>query len=178
MFIDLHEQYGGELDSVNPLLITRLRTGFGDDNGGTRIYFSGKEYIVVIETRAEIKALVKAMTRQTVMIKADNMRATATHIEDQPDKYNQRQFCGTAFCIAGHAALAAGWEMDDRTGRDLKMSKDGVRQGVEQIASAFLGLNMDQSYELFDEDWKPGGVGRSVPQQLRRYANGVDEIVE
>ena len=110
------------------------------------------------------------------MIKPDNMRATARRIEENPDKYDQRQFCGTAFCIAGHAAIEAGWEMDDATGIDLKLVKDGQFRGVEEIAEEFLGLNKDQAYALFDEDWKPGGVGRSVPDQLRRYADGVDEL--
>lgn len=65
MFIDLHEIRGGDLTSVNPLLITHLRTGFGHDDGGTRVFFGPEDYVVVTESRGDIKLMIRQMALDT-----------------------------------------------------------------------------------------------------------------
>ena len=102
-----------------------------------------------------------------------NMRAVADRIEQYPDKYDQEHFCGTAYCIAGHAVLEDGWKMQ---GYSTDVTKDEEIEYVESVAQDFLDLDYDETDILFDEDWKPLD-GYTVPEQLRRYADGLDEIL-
>lgn len=96
--------------------------------------------------------------------------ATAEHHKLRlglPSQWDQgvwmdRQSCGTVCCLAGKAALEAGWipmsatEQDDvaaRTGRDHNIRHPDGRTGdVEQVADDALGLPEDHSLYGGDND--------------------------
>jgi len=80
--------------------------------------------------------------------------------------------CGTAYCIAGHVTVQAGyaynlkfgwWEAGDGT-----YFYDGG-QGLR--AKELLGLSEPQASVLFNADWVPA-EGLTVPEALRAFADG------
>ena len=52
--------------------------------------------------------------------------------------------CGTAACLAGHAAILA-WQSGD-------MPKTR-RANIKDVATAWLGLDYNEAYELFHGNW-------------------------
>lgn len=110
------------------------------------------------------------------------LRKIADQIERHPETYDQTKWvCGTSACIAGHAALLTGWkpatveEMDACPeaclSGQLFITKGGTVAATHDVARAALGLEYEDADTLFGGDWAPP-VGVSVPEQLRRYADG------
>jgi hypothetical protein len=58
----------------------------------------------------------------------ENFNAVLTHIERHPEQWDQKNWCGTSCCIAGHAAHMSG------------NFREGGTFGFIQAAEAFLGL--------------------------------------
>lgn len=89
--------------------------------------------------------------------------------------------CGTAHCIAGHAAAASGygpavvdWYVtnDDYVVTWSEVSKLGSDPAsTEGVAADLLGLTDTEAAILFEAGWKPRD-GMSVPTALRRLAQG------
>lgn len=83
---------------------------------------------------------------------------TLAYIEAFPDEWDQNNFvnlCGTKFCFAGHAALAAhpGWYLETTTmGVPLSGMLNSRREYVgriSEIAQADLRLTHDEAEALF-----------------------------
>lgn len=85
------------------------------------------------------------------------LHQTLTHIETHPDQWHQldwatRTECGTAYCFAGWAVQLArpDAEPDFDGGRSTSVViVDGVPRSIEVLASDLLGLDIDQSEDLF-----------------------------
>jgi len=82
--------------------------------------------------------------------------------------------CGTAACIAGHAALLAGAKFTKcpcGCGESFVCTLDGQRATIDEVARKFLGLSYDQSMTLFTG--APYEV-RGWPEPFRdRWSNAV-----
>jgi hypothetical protein len=118
----------------------------------------------------------------------------ADRIEADPDSYSQqtwgvRSACGTAFCIAGHVAVAtlpperlvwqpSMWAKDEFA--LVEVILDGGRTDtVQNYAQRTLDFDLEVVDEdgcywghLFDGDWKPV-YGMTAVQALRAVAAGV-----
>ncbi len=104
-------------------------------------------------------------------------------IEAHPESYNQGTWgCGSAFCVAGHAASLSGCKAstgeslayiippeDDDT--ELPLDNDGEIT-LNLWASKKLGLDYRED-RLFDSEWLPP-VGMTVPEALRAIGRGAD----
>lgn len=88
------------------------------------------------------------------------MLATADHIEKNPDKYDQTSWCGTACCIAGHAALASGEVPDDLDATD-----------VSCVARRFLGIEYEQGAALFQ------ACAAEWPEPYRSDFNVINDVM-
>lgn len=64
----------------------------------------------------------------------------------KPERYNQSRWCGTACCIAGHAARMEGW----KNAGWAFVRKDGEKVSVEYVARRILGLDSWEAGNLFD----------------------------
>lgn len=104
------------------------------------------------------------------------MLEVAKRIEEDPTSYDQSSFCGTAFCVAGHAMMAAGYMQSGSKTGDGDFVKDGHFEWADEKATELLCLTQDESDELFDESWRPF-ARYTVPEQLRLYADGTDSIL-
>jgi hypothetical protein len=93
----------------------------------------------------------------------DLLDAVVAHIEAHPEQHDQSEWiCGTAACVAGHAALLGGWKPVfnppcGTEGCDCHLTtslveKDGQRRGVDLVAVNLLGLAAGTAYELFRGD--------------------------
>lgn len=83
------------------------------------------------------------------------------HIVGNPKEWRQRWYatqtsCGTAYCVAGHAVVRAGYSpvFDglDYIGNDLvtfNAEKDGAIYDIERLATQLLGLTRFQADDLF-----------------------------
>ena len=91
------------------------------------------------------------------------LRKVLEHVDAHPDEWTQytwgvqttRSSCGTAFCIAGHAATLAGMEpvwktSGDYVAMDSVMDGDGNTSYVGDAAQRLLGLTPTEGQELFD----------------------------
>lgn len=86
----------------------------------------------------------------------------ADTIETNPESYDQRHWCGTAYCIAGHVAAVA-------THDDPKhLFVDGT---LPFVAAKALGITGPEADLMFDENWKPA-EGLTVPEALRKFGGG------
>jgi hypothetical protein len=71
------------------------------------------------------------------------------HITDQPARWDQGVWCGTACCLAGHAAQLSGWE--PVPGVDDPLVRKGKRVApVPTVARNLLGLSGREGDLLFD----------------------------
>lgn len=79
------------------------------------------------------------------------LRKVMEHITEHPEEHDQQQWCGTACCIAGHAALMTGWQMQTFScgSTSSYLTRDGLRDHAESIAMEELGLGRAEAYELF-----------------------------
>lgn len=99
--------------------------------------------------------------------RVDEIGAILAHIDAHPKEWGQDAFvrqtdCGTAFCVAGHAMIRAGYT--------LHHGIDFVDPGGEFVedpwdeATAVLRLNDDQAWQLFQADNTRGDVQRAFEQ--------------
>lgn len=85
------------------------------------------------------------------------------YIKAHPEEWDQgvyakRTACGTAYCIAGHAAVRAGWKplWPRREGNATANCLDGPRDDdgwlplFDDVARDILGLTAGQASNLFD----------------------------
>lgn len=119
--------------------------------------------------------------------------AIADHIEAKPDQYNQEVWadfvgvdtclieteeqaasCGTAYCVAGWATLLTEGIKYERTTYGHWVMKPTKGSHFESIAKDALGLDWDESAELFHEDWMRGCDAFEVADALRRIGDGAD----
>ena len=90
------------------------------------------------------------------------LRKVLEHVDAHPDEWNQhawgmqtsRSACGTAFCIAGHAAVMAGltpvWKRTgDETFMHSVVDADGNEVFVAYAAQDALGLTGAEQEQLF-----------------------------
>lgn len=80
------------------------------------------------------------------------------HIDTHPEEWRQRhwasrasaEYCGTGFCIAGHAAFMSGAEIDwDEGGFADEAFLDGEKGLIPEIATEVLGITYGESVALF-----------------------------
>lgn len=105
----------------------------------------------------------------------------ADEIETFPEEYNQAAWgrkrdtapCGTAFCIAGHAAHLTGWQPTSTAWFSVIRPKETRNNAIDisTVGRAELGLSYNESQFLFDQYWRPKR-GLTVPQALRRIGDG------
>lgn len=72
------------------------------------------------------------------------------YIARNPEKYNQRELCGTACCVAGTAALIA----RKVTRAQLVKPGLGTRSSVWNAAQSALRLDDNQAGNLFAMNWE------------------------
>lgn len=82
-----------------------------------------------------------------------------TYIEDHPDEWHQltwaRKFrnrsCGSAYCLAGHAVVRAGYKINwqRHSSADTCRDKDGTLHCIRDVAQEVLGLDEGQASWLF-----------------------------
>jgi hypothetical protein len=93
------------------------------------------------------------------------LRKTLEHITTDPGLWDQacwasRSACGTTCCLAGHAVILAGGQLDfeshsamrvdaDHTETGHGYGRDGRHGPIEHLAQAELGLDTDQAARLF-----------------------------
>lgn len=65
MFIELEER-SGNTTLVNPLKITHICVGYSVDGPDSRVFFGAKDYVVVTESPARIRALAKTLAKETL----------------------------------------------------------------------------------------------------------------
>lgn len=70
------------------------------------------------------------------------------HITDNPETWDQTDWCGTSCCVAGHVALAQGWQRTNV--HSSRVRRDGEERSVSQVAREALGLTPDDAERLFD----------------------------
>lgn len=74
--------------------------------------------------------------------------------------------CGTAFCIAGHAVVMAGHDIDwDSHGRADSAAMTASGDYIEDVAKAELGLTDAEAVRLF--------AGPNTREDVQRYAERV-----
>jgi len=99
----------------------------------------------------------------------------ANKIEVRPDLYDQKEYfsvkdCGTACCVAGHAALFSGASLRydyEWNSFDLVIPDD---ESIEGFAKKVLGLKAVESTWLFDEKRNEA----AMPTVLRALAAGAE----
>src|SRR5437588_13068265 len=87
------------------------------------------------------------------------LRKVLDHITAHPDEWDQGSWaiqtdsspCGTAFCVAGHAAVMRGHEIAWVPGA-LPVYYTRSGEAIDTVAVKELGLNMAQSAHLFAPD--------------------------
>lgn len=72
------------------------------------------------------------------------LKQVRDYIKAHPTKYDQHNFCGTACCIAGHAAILSG-AMTSKA-----VTKDEFLDTVRAVGRAVLQLDEDQAALLLD----------------------------
>lgn len=88
----------------------------------------------------------------------DRMVEVLDKIKANPDTFDMRFWvrraeCGTTYCLAGHAAILAGWEPEhlanDEDGTDVCI-RDGGWRYIPNVAAEFLGLSDEQAHAIFN----------------------------
>lgn len=106
------------------------------------------------------------MTTQTLTPNTAELVAIYRYIVAHPQEWDQaayakRTACGTAYCVAGHAVVRAGWRLvwtDYGGGSWSTAALDGPRDDegyppmFGDVATALLGLTDDEAYALFDTE--------------------------
>jgi hypothetical protein len=87
------------------------------------------------------------------MANTELLRKTLEHITAHPEEWEQtwwatRRSCGTAYCLAGHVAVATGHRIAFPTGCELSCSITDGRE-IAEIAEIELGLNSRDAHLLF-----------------------------
>lgn len=79
---------------------------------------------------------------------AELARKALARIEAHPEEWEQGDWrCGTAYCFAGHVALAGGWKWEiPGSTSDTSVEKDGEIIHVEYAADRALGLEHNQGW--------------------------------
>jgi hypothetical protein len=83
----------------------------------------------------------------------DRLRGLVEHIKEFPEEWDQTTYvgvasaCGTACCLAGHAALAAGKHPGFSPSNTEPAYRDS--RAVAVAASQYLGLTLHESCWLF-----------------------------
>lgn len=94
-----------------------------------------------------------SMTQQMPVPNLPLLRKVLDHIDAHPEEWDQWQFarvvsCGTAFCVAGHAAVMSGAEPVFSPGSDRTCTfrtAEGWTVDVESYARDLLGLTPDEA---------------------------------
>lgn len=101
---------------------------------------------------------------------SDLFRQIADRIEDNPNRYDQREWrtqvdhpCKTAYCIGGHALAIRGLFEESLLGLN----------SPRPMPAGLLGLDEDEDEVLFAMSWGPR-EGLSVPDALRCLAEGAE----
>lgn len=88
------------------------------------------------------------------------LRKTLEHITEHPDEWNQGFWavnmpCGTQYCLAGHAVLLSGQDVDWDTTRDVRGHQMPERatngRSIQSAARVALGLSEAQAFMLFHD---------------------------
>jgi hypothetical protein len=90
------------------------------------------------------------------MANTELLRKTLEHITAHPEEWDQtwwatRKSCGTAYCLAGHVAVATGHEIAFPTVGGLSCSIADGRE-IAEIAEIALALNFRDAHLLFAGD--------------------------
>lgn len=136
----------------------------------------------------------------------ENVPDSPVAIEEASAELVERS-CGTAHCIAGHAAALSGWKPTvlvnyvwEAGMKRVELNWEEMTPPVEQkgewtsfgthpysVGQDLLGLTMAEADILFDEFWHPAGTedfdmfnGRLVADALRNFADGasIHEVTE
>lgn len=103
------------------------------------------------------------MTRKQIAL----LRKVKDQILAHPTKYDQGEWCGTACCIAGHLAVAAGAVPVRRTGYDGSkfftgdVKFEGETVGAATLASRLIGESKEYPW-LFAADLQNGDTNPPV----------------
>ena len=97
-----------------------------------------------------------------------NMNLLADYVEANPGAHYQGSW---KRCLAGLCCILDGSK--ESVYEDSPLIEDGDEA---QHGKDFLDLNNVEVYRLFGGGWQPQH-GRSIPDQLRRYASGEDDII-
>lgn len=107
----------------------------------------------------------------------DLFRRIADTIEANPDLYDQTAYgsptsCGTAHCIAGHAAAISGCQPND-WGMWSTVRAPGREElrDTHDVAAELLGLNAEEADDLFNGSWEPP-AGQTVAEAFRAIGDG------
>lgn len=111
------------------------------------------------------------------MVNIAKLDEVLAHIDDHPEEYDQRFWivwqrdradwrCGTTACVAGRAALLAGWVPVDHNGY---VGKDGQTSFVSEVAMGLLGLSDHQAMNLFHA--RTEATMREVADYIRANPN-------
>jgi hypothetical protein len=76
------------------------------------------------------------------------------YIEAHPEEWNQQDYasryeCQTAYCVAGHACVRAGYTFQWEDGRTWATHLDDGHTPISHRARQLLGLTDDQAITLF-----------------------------
>lgn len=66
-----------------------------------------------------------------------------SYIEQHPEEWDQKEWCGTACCLAGHAYLCS----KGRASSSEEYERDPIM--ICNVAKEYLGLNSDEASYLF-----------------------------
>jgi hypothetical protein len=89
------------------------------------------------------------------------LRKVLEHVTAHPEEWEQGQWgiqvdtaCGSAHCVAGHAAMMAGakpvWNVHARTMENVTIPETGEAKSVFRYAAEVLGLSDAQGMRMFD----------------------------
>lgn len=112
------------------------------------------------------------------------LRKVLEHITEHPSEWRQHKWatrflklngevCGTAFCVAGHAAVMAGYHIDWT--RDESMVRYVTEGGsIEYVARQELGFSAEESKRMF---WESNDLA-SIWGMASEFTHGEIEIPE
>jgi hypothetical protein len=76
------------------------------------------------------------------------LRTALANIIMYPAKWNQEQWCGTSYCLAGHVVALKGYKASRGHGGVVRNAK-GKTGHVAELAQDFLGLDYNEAQDLF-----------------------------
>jgi hypothetical protein len=117
------------------------------------------------------------------MINVPLLRKTLEYITAHPEEHDQRNWgvktaCGSSYCLAGHAVVLAGHEIDwhspDLVRMGMRSSCHALTDGryISDAAREELGLDPERAARLFDANNDLGTLWRLASE----YTDGEVEV--